>query len=498
MKKLLSLLAFAGMLFVVSCTDDDPAPANPPSVTAPAAATVTAGETVELSFDFTSDAGLSVVPSATATGGTFEITANGAVGDNSGTITGTFTAGSTAGAGSVVITVTDANASSDATAVITINDVATTPVVRVRGNITENTSWTADNIYVLETRVTVEPEVTLEIAAGTVIKGERGEGAAATALVVARGATLNASGTAALPIVFTSIEDQLDPADIAAGNYASPNLPATQVGLWGGLIILGNAPISAQNDNDEDVTEVQIEGIPSSDPLGLYGGDNPEDNSGTITYISIRHGGTDLASGNEINGLSLGGVGSGTTIQWVEVVANKDDGIEWFGGNVDVSGVLVWNAGDDGLDTDQDWIGTCSNFLVVTPTGGSAFELDGPEGTLNRGVHTFTNGTVYAGALGEELVDLDDDTNASMTNIYFYGIESEIIVESFGGDGNGTFEGWEYTLGAGVSADAVFVDVPAGILTEVAANANTVGVTSAADFGWTFAASSGALGTIGL
>lgn len=496
MKKLLSLLAFAGMLFVISCSDDEPEVSGP-AVTAPGAATVTTGTSTELTFSFSADGGFSS-SSVAATGGTATITTDGTAGANSGDIVVTFTAGAT-GAGSVTLTVTDNNSNTDdATAVLTITAEEVTPVVRVRGNVTENTSWTADNIYVLETRVTVESGATLEIAAGTVVKGERGEGAAATALVVARGGTLNASGTAALPIIFTSVEDEIDPSDLAAGNYASPNLPPTQVGLWGGVIILGNAPISAQNDNDEDVTEVQIEGIPSSDPNGLYGGDNPEDNSGTITYISIRHGGTDLASGNEINGLSLGGVGSGTTIQWVEVVGNKDDGIEWFGGNVDVSGVLVWNAGDDGLDTDQDWIGTCSNFLVVTPTGGSAFELDGPEGSLNRGVHTFTNGTVYAGPLGEELIDLDGSTNASMTDIYFYGIETEIVVESFGGDGNGTFSGWEYTLGAGIAADAVFVDVPADILTEVAANANTVGVTNADDFAWTFAASSGALSSIGL
>jgi hypothetical protein len=93
---------------------------------------------------------------------------------------------------------------------------------------------------------------------------------------------------------------------------------------------VGNAPISA------DASAVQIEGIPPSDQNGLYGGDNPADDSGIIRYISIRHGGANIGEGNEINGLTLGGVGSGTIIEYVEVVANQDDGIEWFGGTVSV------------------------------------------------------------------------------------------------------------------------------------------------------------------
>ena len=128
------------------------------------------------------------------------------------------------------------------------------------------------------------------------------------------------------------------------------------------------AIIEVSNDNDEDVSEVQIEGIPSSDANGLYGGNNDEDNSGVMTYISIRHGGANIGEGNEINGLTLGCVGSGTVISNIEVVANQDDGIEWFGGTVNVSNAVVWNAGDDAIDTDQAWAGTLDNFVVVTPS----------------------------------------------------------------------------------------------------------------------------------
>jgi hypothetical protein len=127
--------------------------------------------------------------------------------------------------------------------------------------------------------------------------------------LIARGGKLMAEGTASMPIIFTSVADEIIPADILAGNFASPNLDPTVNGLWGGVIILGRAPISASNTNG-DVDEVQIEGIPTSDPNGLYGGINTHDNSGTLSYISIRHGGANIGSGNEINGLTLGGVGN--------------------------------------------------------------------------------------------------------------------------------------------------------------------------------------------
>ena len=219
---------------------------------------------------------------------------------------------------------------------------------------------------------------------------------------------------------------------------------------------------------------------------------------------SIRHGGSNIGEGNEINGLTLGGVGSGTVIENVEVVANQDDGIEWFGGNASIDGIVIWNAGDDGLDTDQDWVGTASNFLIVTPSG-SAFELDGPEGALNRGCHTFNNGIVYAGENISNLVDFDDNTNAGLNGVYFYGLDPSYMasddfspVATFGGDGNCESTNWEYTLAeGGATVDQIFTGVPGGILHEVAVNAQTVGP-NVADFSWTWASQSGALSSIGL
>ena len=296
---------------------------------------------------------------------------------------------------------------------------ASTGNTLVKENITTNTTWTKDKVYELAGRITVTSGATLTIEAGTVIKGQAGTGANATALLVARGGKLMAEGTAALPIVFTSVADEITPADLVAGNYASPNLDPDINGLWGGVLVLGYAPISASNSNG-DVSEVQIEGIPTSDPNGLYGGNNAADNSGVIKYISIRHGGANIGSGNEINGLTLGGVGNATVIDGVEIVANQDDGIEFFGGTVNVSNVVSWNVGDDAIDTDQSWGGTLDNFVIIAPSD-HCFELDGPEGSMMAS-HTIKNGSIRATVAGRacnNLINVDNNSMVALENLYF-------------------------------------------------------------------------------
>lgn len=375
-----------------------------------------------------------------------------------------------------------------------------TDLIEVSGNITSNQTWTADNIYRLEGRVTVTGGATLTIEPGTIIKAAPGSGQFASALLISREGMIMAEGTADKPIIFTSVADNIQP-----GEKESPNLDPNNSGLWGGVIILGEAEISAS------AAQVQIEGIPTSDQNGLYGGSSNTDNSGIFSYVSIRHGGSNIGAGNEINGLTLGGVGSGTTINNIEVVANQDDGIEWFGGNVSITNALIWNSGDDGLDTDQDWIGECDNFVIVTPRGGSAFELDGPEGSLNRGCHTFRNGIVYAGADIDHLVDWDGNTNAALVDVYFYGVAegygyvaadpaNEIDefkpFESFGGDGNCATSNLEITLGAQSLADMF---APGTTLpTSLSLVANGGSSTDVSVFGWTWASQSGTLASIGL
>ncbi len=297
--------------------------------------------------------------------------------------------------------------------------------VVVTSNITTNTTWSKGNIYELAGRITVVDGVTLTIEAGTIIKGQAGTGANATALLIARGAKLNAEGTAAAPIIFTTVADELSKEQVAAGDFKSPNLDATVQGLWGGLIVLGKAPISAS------AAEIQIEGIPTTDPNGLYGGTVAADNSGVLKYISIRHGGANIGNGNEINGLTLGGVGNGTVIENIEVVGNQDDGIEFFGGTVNVTNVLILNSGDDAIDTDQSWAGTLDNFIVICgDLTDHALEIDGPEGTLND-EHTVRNGSVK-GNPASELGDFRSCARGTFENLFFFGFPDPALTAARG------------------------------------------------------------------
>ncbi len=373
---------------------------------------------------------------------------------------------------------------------VTPQPTPTTGNVIVSSNISSNTTWTSDKVYQLGGRITVLDGVTLTIEPGTIIKGEAGTGANATALLIARGGKLIADGTADAPIIFTSVADEITPADIANGNFASPNLDPNINGLWGGVIVLGKARISASNeDTGLDLTEVQIEGIPTSDPNGLYGGSEDGDNSGVLRYISIRHGGTNIGAGNEINGLTLGGVGNGTVIENIEVVANQDDGIEFFGGTVNVTNLLIWNNGDDAIDTDQSWAGTLDNFVVITPAG-HCFELDGPEGTYIAG-HTIKNGSVIASSedvISQDLINTDDNSIVDLENIFITSIaDGQVINRTEYTEGDCTFTNIILDVDPANLADYVSGTVLPGITAGTTPQANT----SVLD--WTWAAQAGAI-----
>lgn len=290
----------------------------------------------------------------------------------------------------------------------------------LEGTISENKTLDASKIWLLKGRVAVENGVTLTIPAGTIIKAASGTGADASTLIIARGATLVADGTAEAPIVMTSVSDNIE----VGGTYPSsgPALNVDTRGLWGGLLVLGNAPCSLSN----DVTELQIEGIPTSDTNGLYGGSDAEDSSGSLQYISIRHGGAEIGEGNEINGLTLGGVGSGTTINHIEVLGNVDDGIEFFGGTVNATNLLVWGQGDDAIDIDQAYAGTIDGALVVlTAASDHGFEIDGPEGS-STGRFVLKNATVIgatddcdAEGVDGEMADFRKGATGAVLNVLF-------------------------------------------------------------------------------
>lgn len=357
--------------------------------------------------------------------------------------------------------------------------------ILVAGNITADVTWASDRVYILAGRINVIGGATLTIEPGTIIKGQVGEGVNASALFVARGSKLMAEGTAAAPIIFTSILDEITPEDVAAGNFASPSLAPDDSGLWGGVILLGNARVSAL-----DGGETLIEGAAANDMHYYYGGDDDADNSGVLRYVSIRHGGVNIGEGNEINGLTLAGVGSGTTIEHIEIVACQDDGIEWFGGSVNVANVVVWNVEDDGIDTDQAWGGTLDNFVVLTP-GASCFELDGPEGPFSAR-HTIQNGTVVAVAngrsIGSSLIDVDSITLVDLKNIHFVAPLDGLTMTEDEAD-NAAFENVTFAVNPTELPDMMEQGgpVPAGI------SAGGSPVANVSVFSWTWAALAGAL-----
>ncbi len=282
------------------------------------------------------------------------------------------------------------------------------------GKITANQIWSADSVYILAGKVVVENGATLTIQPGTIVKGNQGSGSLASALVIARGAKIMAEGTAAKPIIFTSILD-----NIKTGELAGTNLTKLDNQKWGGLIILGKAPISAATG---DVTG-NIEGIPANESYGTYGGDDANDNSGVLTFVSVRHGGALIGEGNEINGITLGGVGAGTKIENIEVYATMDDGIEFFGGSVNAKNLFIYYSGDDGLDIDQNYDGTIENFMVVqgdkigTDKG---LEVDGPENTTNtKGLTKFKNGVCTTEGVEGTPCDFKDKAQGSVEMVTF-------------------------------------------------------------------------------
>jgi hypothetical protein len=229
------------------------------------------------------------------------------------------------------------------------------PVIVVTGEITGNDTWTANNYYVLRGAVFVRNGATLNIAAGTRIIGEAGS---VGTLIVERGGRLNAIGTRDQPIVFTS--DQ--------------RIGARARGDWGGLIINGRAPVNIPGG----------EGVGEAD-TGVYGGNQPNDNSGTIRYVRVEFAGVEFSPDNELNGIAFQGVGRGTTVDHVQIHMNRDDGLEWFGGTVDIKYAVVSNAADDSFDWTQGWIGR-AQFIAIhqkSDDGDWGIEADNNEANFN-------------------------------------------------------------------------------------------------------------------
>ncbi|MEA3443363.1 MAG: hypothetical protein U9R19_01405 [Bacteroidota bacterium] len=324
------------------------------------------------------------------------------------------------------------------------------------GSGTGTTTWETGDTIILDGLVFVNDGDILTIEPGVVIKGMPGAGENASALVVARGAQINAIGTADEPIVFTALADDLN------GSVA-----LTDRGLWGGLIILGSARLNSSPG------ETAIEGIPTSEPRGIYGGSNDDDNSGTLRYVSIRHGGTDIGEGNEINGLTLGGVGNGTVIEFIEVVANKDDGVEFFGGQPRLKNILVAYCGDDSFDYDEGFRGYGQFWCAVQDTedGDRCGEHDGgtdPETAQPYAIPTIFNAT-YIGrdaSAGKRIITFRDNAGGFYANSIFVnqakGIDFELLASN---DFNRVQDSYQQIIDGNLSVkNSIFWNVADGTL----------------------------------
>ena len=272
-------------------------------------------------------------------------------------------------------------------------------IVDVSSDITSDVYWTADHTYVLNGRIFVNDGGVLHIEAGTVIKGKPGTGVNASALIVARGGKIYAEGTADRPIIFTAEADDIkNPVDLAYDLTSQ----------WGGVIILGKARINRPEG------EFNIEGIPTTEPRGMYGGTDDDDNSGVLRYVSIRHGGAEIGEGNEINGLTLGGVGRGTTIEYIEVISNLDDGYEWFGGTVNCKHLISAFCGDDGFDFDEGYRGKLQYLFAIQhpDRGNRCGEHDGAPAsavtTLPKAYPVIYNATYLGSGMSSTNADQDE------------------------------------------------------------------------------------------
>ncbi len=206
--------------------------------------------------------------------------------------------------------------------------------VILKGEISSNTTLSVNKKYLLNGFVYIKSGAVLTIEPGTIIKGDN---VTKGTLIVSSGAKIIAEGTATKPIIFTS------------------NKPKGErnAGDWGGLIILGNATV-----NKNPIT---IEG----ENISTFGGTNDSDNSGILKYVRIEYAGIAFETDKEINGLTLGGVGKGTTIDYVQVSYSGDDGFEWFGGNVNSKHLISYATLDDDFDTDNGFSGNNQYLLAL-------------------------------------------------------------------------------------------------------------------------------------
>ncbi len=260
---------------------------------------------------------------------------------------------------------------------VALASYAAAPVKVVSGNLTGTINWVADTIYLLQGKVYVKAGSTINIGAGTIIKGDKAT--PGSALIITRGAKINAIGTVDKPIVFTSSAPK--------GSRATAD--------WGGLVIAGNAKINFAGG------VAPFEGGNLANPDGntddgKYGGLNDQDNSGVLKYVRIEFAGFPYQQNSELNSLTLGGVGNGTQIDYVQCSYGFDDAFEFFGGSVNAKHLVAFRGNDDDFDTDFGYSGKIQfavafrdSSIADAVSGANGFESDND--ASGTGANPYTN-----------------------------------------------------------------------------------------------------------
>jgi len=325
---------------------------------------------------------------------------------------------------------------------------ASAATIKISNDITTSATWTSNNVYQLVGQIYVQPGATLTIEPGTLIQSEVADQGS---LAVCRGAKIYVNGTKENPVIMTSSND-----DLVTWREACNE--------WGNLTIMGKGLISASHyagvqvgSNTKTPTglnEKQMEGLIGGVET-YYGGNDDNDDSGSISYLSLRYGGKVIGLANELNGLSLGGIGRETDISHVEIMNNVDDGIEIWGGTVNLKYFSIWNIGDDSLDVDQGWRGKAQFGLIVKGSsdpngyqgggiGDNCIEADGAEDSDAQPVTTVAlyNMTVIGQPIdGDHGVAYRDNARLQIRNSIFMDLGEDLVkldnVDGDGGQGYG-------------------------------------------------------------
>lgn len=304
---------------------------------------------------------------------------------------------------------------SDDTSDIVINDNSVTnnttntggngeeiTTVNLSGVYTSDLELDPDIEYIVTGPVLIASGSTLTVPAGMTVKAEP-VGVNAY-IAIQQGARIVANGTSANPIVFTS-------------NAAEPTS-----GNWGGIVLCGRAPINSTADGSEDTATTEVGGL-------SFGGNTPGDDSGSLQYVRIEYAGGAIDGNAELNGLSVYGVGTGTTIDYVEVYEGSDDGFEFFGGTVNASHLVVVNSEDDSIDWTEGFVGSLTDVYVQHGTvHDKAFECDGYNTDFSNETDYFSAPTVT----NVTIIGAGDDGEAVRLRAGTQGVFTNVLVSDFG------------------------------------------------------------------